>query len=49
MEDTRESEQNQENKQADDEKPIFPFIDKISVERDWEQVEEDSEEAYQGC
>lgn len=48
MEDTRENGQGQENKQASDEKQVFPFIKQFSIEEEWGQVEEDSEEVYQG-
>lgn len=48
MKSTRENGQNQGNEKVTDEKSVFPFIEKLSIERDWEQVEEDSEEAYQG-
>lgn len=48
MKDTRENEQNQRGRESIDEGAVFPFIEKLSIERDWKQLDEDSEEAYQG-
>lgn len=48
VKDTKENGQNQENGKIADEKIIFPFIENTSIEEDWKQIDEDSEEAYQG-
>ncbi len=48
VKDTRENEQNQRGRESIDEGGVFPFIEKLSIERDWKQLDEDSEEAYQG-
>ncbi|MDE7197279.1 MAG: hypothetical protein K2O15_00185 [Lachnospiraceae bacterium] len=48
MEDTREKGQNQENKRTADGETVFPFIEKLPIDKDWEQIEEEAEEVYQG-
>lgn len=48
MRDTKEDGQNQENGTIEKGGSMFPFIEKISIEKDWKQIDEDSEEAYQG-
>lgn len=48
VKDTKENEQNQEDGKIADEEIIFPFIGNTSIKEDLKQIDEDSEEAYQG-
>ncbi len=48
MKDTKENEQNQESGQIADENQKFSFIRQLSIEKDWQQIDEESEEVYQG-